>query len=156
MWSNTHIKTHTPNHPHMHTSSHQTEPVDITAGLTKHKAVYLQNILLYYRKSSGFEYTSFKEVHSAWRFGVLRLETSGKGWRGWGAPTAWRRAADVPEGVHLHPSPKRDSVHNHRASRGFFVGFFCTFCFSYKSGWKKVALKIQSILLYFSFRQAKR
>lgn len=122
-------------------------------GVTKHQKtlVYLQNILLYYRKSSGFEYTSFKEVHSAWRFGVLRLETQ-KGGRWWRVSLLWETgllrclqvSTSAPHRQGQHPQPQSLSC--------FFLDILI---FLQKSGWKKVALKIQSILFILFIRQAK-
>lgn len=46
------------------------------------------------------------------------------------------------------PLADKDSIHNHKASRASFLKYI--FKFYYKRSWKKkVALKIQSILLNF-------
>lgn len=76
---------------------------------------------------------------------------------GWGRGVA----AEVPEDVHPRPTPAASTAAG-TLVLFFFYHYFLFFLNIYfdfltkKSGWKKVALKIQSIVLYFSFRQAKR
>lgn len=67
---------------HAHTSD---KPADINIGIMKHyKAVYLQNILLYFRKSSGFWTYSFQR--GTFSLEVWSVEAGDpKGWR-WGGP----------------------------------------------------------------------
>lgn len=95
---------------------------------SNNRSFFFKTILLYYWTSSAFEYTSFKEVHSAWRFGVLRLESQ----RAAGGMVSLLHDSGLLRSMRTNtssPLADKDSIHNHKASRAsfFFLNIYLNF-----------------------------
>lgn len=133
---------------HTHTYLHQTENKK-----KNNKSVFFKTILLYYRKSSGFEYTSFKEVHSAWRFGVLRLETQRAG----GGMVSLLHDTGLLRCLKMYtstPHRQRQRPQPQSLACCFFVFFFDISIFLQKRLEKKGCIK-NTLHSFILFRQAK-